>query len=415
MTTKELIVRLKTPHEKQREFIESPAKRKVIRAGRRSGKTTGLSMQAVEWFLDGLRVLYAAPTSDQTDKFWLEVSTALRPLVQEGLLRLNQTSRFIERPGTENRIKAKTAWNSDTMRGDYADRLIFDEYQLMDPSCWDDVGAPMLLDNDGDAVFIYTPPRPGEKIKGPHAQKMFKRARADETGRYEAFHFTSHDNPHISEVALNEITEDMSDMAYRREILAEDIEDHPDANWSREMIERFRVPEIPIEDLEFIVIPVDPPASTGTCGIVPCGRKMIDGVAHAYVLSDVSLKGKPGTWAKRVVDTYHQLQANYIIGEVNNGGDMIENTIKNVPGGDKIAYKQVRASRGKAIRAEPVASLYAQGRVHHVGDPEKFRELEDELCNFVPGMKESPDRHDSLTYAITELLLLGGGWARGIG
>ena len=118
MTTKELIVKLKTPHEKQREFIESPAKRKIIRAGRRSGKTTGLSMQAVEKFLDGRRVLYAAPTSDQTDKFWLEVSSALRPLVQEGLLRLNQTSRFIERQGTENRIKAKTAWNADTLRGD---------------------------------------------------------------------------------------------------------------------------------------------------------------------------------------------------------------------------------------------------------------------------------------------------------
>ena len=95
MTTKELIVHLKTPHEKQREFIESSAKRKIIRAGRRSGKTTGLSMQAVEWFLDGLRVLYTAPTSDQTDKFWLEVTTALQEPVGVGLYRLNQTSRFI--------------------------------------------------------------------------------------------------------------------------------------------------------------------------------------------------------------------------------------------------------------------------------------------------------------------------------
>ena len=413
MTTKELIVTLKTPHEKQREFMESPAKRKVIRAGRRSGKTTGLSMQAVEKFLDGHRVLYAAPTSDQTDKFWLEVSTALRPLVQEGLLRLNQTSRFIERPGTENRVKAKTAWNADTLRGDYADFLVMDEFQMMSPDTWDDVGAPMLLDNDGDVVFIYTPPRPGDTIKGPHAQKMFKRAMADETGRYEAFHFTSHDNPHISEVALSEITEDMSDMAYRREIMAEDIEDHPDAQWSRDMIERYRVDHI--DELEYIVIPVDPPATIGTCGIVPCGRKKIDGIAHAFILSDVSMRGKPGQWAKRVVDTYHQLEANYIIGEVNNGGDMIENTIKNVPGGDIVAYKQVRASRGKATRAEPIAALYAQGRVHHVGDPAKFRELEDQLCTWVPGMSQSPDRLDSTVYGCTELLLLSGGWARGIG
>ena len=270
-----------------------------------------------------------------------------------------------------------------------------------------------LLDNDGDAVFIYTPPRPGELVKGPHAQKMFKRAKKDESGRYEAFHFTSHDNPHISEVALSEITEDMSDMAYRREIMAEDIEDHPDAQWSRDIIERYRVDDI--DDLEYIVIPVDPPATVGTCGIVPCGRKKLDGITHAYILSDVSLRGKPGTWASRVVSAYHQLEANYIIGEINNGGDMIENVIKNVPGGDVVAYKQVRASRGKSIRAEPVASLYAQGRVHHVGDPAKFRELEDQLCNFVPGMSQSPDRLDSMVYGCTELLLLSGGWARGIG
>jgi hypothetical protein len=413
MTTKELIVHLKTPHDEQRKFIESSAKRKIIRAGRRSGKTTGLSMQAVDVFLDGHRVLYAAPTSDQTDKFWLEVSTALRALVQEGLLRLNQTSRFIERRGTENRIKAKTAWDADTLRGDYADFLILDEFQQMDPKIWDDVGAPMLLDNDGDAVFIYTPPRPGELVKGPHAQKMFKRAKADKSGRYAAFHFTSHDNPHISEVALAEIIEDMSDLAYRREIMAEDIEDHPDAQWSRDVIERYRIDEI--DDLEYIVIPVDPPATVGTCGIVPCGRKTLDGVAHAFVLSDVSLRGKPGKWAGRVVNTYHQLGANYIIGEINNGGDMIENTIKNVPDGDKVAYKQVRASRGKSIRAEPIASLYAQGRIHHVGDSEKFRELEDQMCNWIPGMSKSPDRLDSMVYGCTELLLLSGGWARGIG
>ena len=412
MTTKELIVHLKTPHDEQGRFIESSAKRKIIRAGRRSGKTTGLSMQAVEWFLDGLRVLYTAPTSDQTDKFWLEVTTALQEPVAVGLYRLNQTSRFIERRGTENRIKAKTAWDADTLRGDYADRLIYDEWQQTDPNAWYDVGAPMLLDNDGDVVFIYTPPRPGEKVKGPHAQKMFKKAELDKSGRWETFHFTSFDNPHISKEALDEISSDMEDLAYRREIMAEDIEDHPDAQWSRDVIERYRVDEI--DELEYIVIPVDPPATVGTCGIVPCGRKTLDGVVHAFVLSDVSLRGKPGKWASRVVSTYHQLEANYIIGEINNGGDMIENTIKNVPGGDIVAYKQVRASRGKSIRAEPIASLYAQGRIHHVGDSEKFRELEDQMCNWIPGMSQSPDRLDSMVYGCTELLLLSGGWVRGI-
>lgn len=416
MTTKVLEVKLKTPHGKQVEFIESPAPRKIIRSGRRSGKTTGLSIQAVDWFLDGYRVLYAAPTADQTDKFWLEVTTALREPIEAGLFRLNQTKRFVEKPGTENRIKAKTAWNADTMRGDYADRLIFDEWQLMDPTAWNDVGAPMLLDNNGHAVFIYTPPRPGEKVKGPHAQQMFKfyqKEMLEGNSRYAAFHFTSHDNPHISEEALDEIVQDMDDMAYRREILAEDIEDMPGALWSREIIEVTRWDD-EVPPLDTVVVAVDPPATSGTCGIIVAGRAVMhDNMPHAFVLSDVSLRGKPGVWGGRVIDTYKQAQADKVIGEINNGGDMIENTIKTID--DSVLFESVRASRGKRTRAEPVASLYAQGRVHHVGDPAKFRHLEDEQCNWVPGMTASPDRMDALVWGVTKLLLGPQGWVKRIG
>src|ERR1051326_3985612 len=99
----------------------------------------------------GRRVLYAAPTSDQLQAFWREVNLALA----ECLVRLyakNETEHVIEKLGTTNRIRAKTAWNADTLRGDYADVLIFDEWQLMDEGAWEDVGAPMLLDNNGDAT-----------------------------------------------------------------------------------------------------------------------------------------------------------------------------------------------------------------------------------------------------------------------
>ena len=103
---------------------------------------------------------------------------------------------MIERPGSDQRIRAKTAWNADTLRGDYADLLILDEWQLMNEEAWEVVGAPMLLDNNGDAVFIYTPPslhsRSTSKARDPrHAAKLFQRAQADTTGRWEVFHFTS--------------------------------------------------------------------------------------------------------------------------------------------------------------------------------------------------------------------------------
>lgn len=410
MKTQELIVKLKTPHEKQRGFIESDAKRKVVKAGRRSGKTTGVAMYAVDKFLRGKRILYAAPTQDQTDKFWLEVTVALNDPIKFGAYKMNQTRRYVEKPGTENRIKAKTAWNADTLRGDYADELILEEFQMMDPDAWDEVGAPMLLDNDGNAIFIYTPPKPGMKKqeRGPHARLMYKKAEEDTSGRYEAFHFTSFDNPHLSQTALDDIIEDMSELAYKREILAIDMDDHPDALWDRQLIADSRMDKAP--DLGYVAVSVDPPAKQGKCGIIVGGRReMGDGKMHAFITADHSLRGKPGVWGRRVVTAFDLHNADYVIGEVNNGGDMVESTVK-VAAGDRIVpFKQVRASRGKLLRAEPVAALFREGLVHLIGE---FERLEEQMANWVPGMP-SPDELDAMVHLVTDLLLGPRGWSRG--
>lgn len=113
------------------------------------------------------------------------------------------------------RIRCKTAHDADSLRGDYADLLILDEFSIMDASAWTEVGAPMLLDNNGDAVFIFTP----KSLN--HAHTLYSRAIADESKRWEAFHFTSHDNPHLSREALEEITSDMTEADYQQEILAQ--------------------------------------------------------------------------------------------------------------------------------------------------------------------------------------------------
>jgi len=225
-------VALRIPHGHQKDFIDSPAKRKVIRAGRRGGKTVGVAILAVQQFLRGYRVLYGAPTAEQVDTFWREVKASLASLVDAPGYRKNEVERYVEREGTRNRIRAKTVWNADTARGDYADLLILDEWQLCDESAWTEVGAPMLLDNDGDAVFVYTPPslRAGgvSKAHDPlHAAKMYKAALEDASGRWEVFHFTSRDNPHISSEALDDLVSDMSRESYRREIEAEDDDISP--------------------------------------------------------------------------------------------------------------------------------------------------------------------------------------------
>jgi hypothetical protein len=392
-------IRLPRPHLKQREFIESPAKRKVIRAGRRSGKTVGIAIFAVQQFLAGRRVLYATPTSEQIGRFWTTVTRALNAPIDAGVFYKNATEHIIERRGTEQRIRAKTAWNADTLRGDYADVLILDEWQLMDEDAWGVVGAPMLLDRDGDAVFIYTPPslhsRSVSKARDPqHAAKLFLRAAADATGRWATFCFASHANPHINRAALAEITRDMTALAYRQEILAEDVTEAPEALWTRERLEAGRVLRAP--ELARIIVGVDPSATAGgdEAGVVTAG---VDRDGGLFVLADDSVRGSPLTWATAAVTAYHRSKADKIVAEANNGGEMVALTLATVD--RKAPVQLVHASRGKATRAEPIAALYETGRGHHVG---RFTALEDELCLWTPG-DPSPNRLDALVWAATAL------------
>lgn len=398
LASSELTIRLPQPHAKQLEFIDSKAKRKVIRAGRRGGKTVGMAILAVEQFLAGRRVLYGAPTSDQVGTFWNAVVEALHVPIEAKVFVKNETDRTIEFPRTKQRIKAKTCWNADTLRGDFADELILDEYQLMNEDMWGVVGAPMLLDNNGNATFIYTPPslssRSASKANDPmHAAKLFKRAQADASGRWEVFHFTSMDNPHLPAEGLDEIAHDMSVIAYRMEILAEDVDEAPGALWKREGIEASRVTSHP--DLSRVVVGVDPTASAGgdEAGIVTAGIKGND----YYTLSDDSRHGTPQEWASAAVAAYHRHKADCIVAEKNNGGDMVEAVIKQVD--PTVNVKLVWASRGKVTRAEPIAAIAEQGRDHHVG---YFPQLEDELCMWLPG-EASPNRLDAKVWALTEL------------
>lgn len=188
----------------------------------------------------------------------------------------------------------------------------------------------------------------------------------------------------------------------RQELAAELLMDTPGALWRLALIEHSRRRSHPA--LVRIVVAIDPPGSHGTeaaeAGIVVAG---LGADGHGYVLDDVSINGTPAEWARAAINAYHQYEADRMIGEVNNGGDMVEYTVQATVESheDRVAFKQVRASRGKAARAEPVSALYEQGRVHHVG---AFPELEDQMTTWVPGDK-SPDRLDALVWAMTELMV----------
>lgn len=405
----ELTIPLRVLHLKQELIKASRAKRKIVRAGRRGGKTVYAADEAVNKFLDGKRVLYGVPTTDQLQKFWFEITSALAAPIEAGIFRADKTMHTIERAGTENRIRAKTCWNAETLRGDYADFLILDEVQLMAEDTWGTVGAPMLLDNNGDAIFIYTPPslhsRSTSKAKDKGwITKFVKQHSNDPKGRWEIFSFTSHDNPYISADALADITEDMSAMAIRQEIYAEDTDEAPGALWHRTktMIGNQKV--LGIEDnrvfiqplLVRVVIGVDPSgSSTGdACGIIGAG---IASNKHHYTLEDNSIQGSPDMWAREACKTYHKLKADVMVAEKNYGGEMVEKVIRDTD--PTVNVKLVSATRGKAVRAEPISALTERGEDHMVGN---FPDLEDELCMWVTGDK-SPNRLDAKVWADTEL------------
>jgi phage terminase large subunit-like protein len=187
----------------------------------------------------------------------------------------------------------------------------------------------------------------------------------------------------------------------RQELYGDILDDVPGALWSRQLLDEHRVSRHP--DLYRVVVGVDPQASTGQTGIVVVGVARHGDELHGYTLDDATPPAgvSPAQWGLASVAAYHKWGADLIVGEVNNGGDMVENVIRNVEGGRAVRFKAVRATRGKYVRAEPVAAIMEQGRDHHVG---LFPELEDELCGWLPG-DESPNRLDAKVWAYTELMV----------
>ncbi len=190
----------------------------------------------------------------------------------------------------------------------------------------------------------------------------------------------------------------------RQELEAELLEDIPGALWTRAMIDATRVKLVDVhwDLITRIVVAIDPAVTSGEnsdeTGIIVCGLTVS---LHVIVIEDLTCRETPLGWARVAVAAYKNRRADRIVGEVNNGGDLVEANIRAVA--PEVSYRAVRASRGKAVRAEPVAALYEQGRVHHVG---ALTELEDQLCSWTPqGNDRSPDRMDALVWAITELLV----------
>lgn len=283
----------------------------------------------------------------------------------------------------------------DRLRGPQFDTAWCDEIAAWRyPEAWDMLMLGLRLGRDPRCT-VTTTPRPTSLIRS-----LLKRSDCVVTRG------TTYDNAaNLASAFIDQIVRTYEGTRLgRQEIHAEVLEDDERALWQRIWIERSRstVPAAP----KRVVVGVDPPASdtssAAECGIVVVGLGADD---TGYVLADYSVKGSPVEWATRAVTAYRDFAADRLVAEVNQGGDMVEAVLRQVDQG--IAYRSVRASRGKWARAEPVAALYEQGRVRHAG---VFEDLEDQMCRFVQSndtryFRNSPDRVDALVWAITDLML----------
>ena len=370
----------------------------LILAGRGAGKTRAGAEAIRTWVRDFPIVNLIGPTHDD-----------VRDVMVQGESGLLKTCRREERP-IYRRSRARLDWPNgavsrclfsaeepDRLRGKQHMKLWCDELAAWrEPEAFEQALLGLRLGVKPQAV-ITTTPRPSRLIKQLSRDRDAKVMRATTFANTYA----------LAPGFIRRITARYEGQAIgRQELFAEILEETPGALWSRELLQRQRVAvEAAPEDYAEIVVAVDPPAKSGAkadeCGIVVAAKHS---AGHVYALADLSSQGEtPGQWSARVVRAFRGFKANRIVAEANNGGDMVKDVLRRDEA--NLPVKLVHATRGKYLRAEPVAAAYERGLVHHVG---VFEKLEAQLCALTPDFDRStsgsPDRADALVWAVTDLL-----------
>lgn len=297
-----------------------------------------------------------------------------------------------------------SAEDRDSLRGPQFDTAWADEFAAWpDPQGVLDTLRPALRLGDDPRLMVTTTPRPIPALKRLIA--------ADGTVVTHSASAENKANLAPGFIAAMEAAYGASRLG-RQELGGELIEDPPGALWTRDGVEAAFAARPP--DLDRIVVAVDPPASANAnsdeCGIVVAGAAGEGAARTAFILADRSFgPASPSAWAGVVAKAFESFEADAVIAEANQGGDMVASVLK--AAAPDLPVTLVRASRGKRTRAEPVAALYAAGRVRHAG---RFPALEDQMCSFgaPDGPRSSPDRVDALVWAVSSLLLKSTGTPR---
>ena len=366
----------------------------LVLAGRGWGKTRTGAESIITYAIKNPNTICGviAPTSGDLRRVCFEgPSGLLKNLPRECYL--DSESKSYNRSAMEIKlwngsvIQGYAAIEPDRLRGPQFHRIWADELAAWRyPETFNQMLFGLRLGDD-PKLIITTTPRPTKLIKEIVQSKTTKLT----TG-------TTFDNAdNLSDQAIQTLRDKYENTRLgRQELLGEILEDFEGALWNYGMFDRNRLEEAP--ELQRIVVAIDPAVTSGEeadeTGIVVAGRGVDN---RFYVLEDATLRGSPDRWMRKAVDLYYLHKADRIIAETNNGGDLVERLLRTID--RSVSYKKVNASRGKLVRAEPVAALYEQQKVSHVG---LFTSLEDQLCTYTGGGK-SPDRLDALVWAITEL------------
>ena len=379
----------------------------VLKAGRGFGKTRVGAETVREWGEDPTeRILLVAPVAADVREVMIEGPSGLLSCYPPGARpEYNPSRHLVTFPSGAVGI-TRSADEPERLRGPQFTKFWADELAAwrFAQEAWDEIAFGFRLPTAQLRGVITTTPKPipvfTDLLKNP--------ATVVTSG-------SSYDNrANLSDAFYRDVIAPYEGTRLgRQEILGEVLDDVPGALWKRLMIDatRVRYGEVRWDLIVRIVIAIDPAVTVGEkadeTGIVVAALLRS---GHSLILDDLTCKESPLGWARIAVGALFSRKADRIVGEVNNGGDLVESNLRTI--NPNIPYRSVWASHGKATRAEPVSALYEQGRVHHVGSLAK---LEDEMCAFVPGMaaKPSPNRMDALVWALTELYALDGKMARG--
>ena len=291
-----------------------------------------------------------------------------------------------------SKIMGFSASEPDRLRGSQYHRAWCDELAAWRyPDAYDQLLFGLRLGKNPQVV-ITTTPRPTTLVRD-----LFKRKHKDV---YVTQGNTFENEDNLAQTALDSFKDLYEGTRLgRQELYAEILEDVEGALWSHFQLEKCRIKKEEIPELRRIVVAIDPAvtsnANSDETGIIVAGIGEND---KYFILDDKSGKFSPDNWCRVAIDEFYRYNANIIVAETNNGGDLVEKIIRTID--SNVPYKSVTATRGKMLRAEPISALYEQQKVFHTNI---FPQLEDQMCSYTGDNKKSPDRLDALVWALTEL------------